>query len=203
MQYQKKIKLLEKNGYILRVKNKRPEIYIRRKGYEKLKEERIQYLDKMINDENNKEQTLTLDTDYVVDEYRNNINAANAGGANAPYAAIHGVASCTGTATVEFNILKKNVEDLVYSKIEDPQYVPLKTKYEPELNVYMTSTSAEPLVRNVDYVADYFNNEAVKDANGTSGPFVQITPKDTTNYTGSKTIPFSICLLYTSLSPRD
>lgn len=78
------------------------------------------------NDENNKEQTLTLDTDYVVDEYRNNINAANAGGANAPYAAIHGVASCTGTATVEFNILKKNVEDLVYSKIEDPQYVPLK-----------------------------------------------------------------------------
>lgn len=56
----------------------------------------------------------------------------------------------------------------------------------------MTSTSAEPLVRNVDYVADYFNNEAVKDANGTSGPFVQITPKDTTNYTGSKTIPFSI-----------
>ena len=144
------------------------------------------------NDENNKEQTLTLDTDYVVDEYRNNINAANAGGANAPYAAIHGVASCTGTATVEFNILKKNVEDLVYSKIEDPQYVPLKTKYEPELNVYMTSTSAEPLVRNVDYVADYFNNEAVKDANGTSGPFVQITPKDTTNYTGSKTIPFSI-----------
>lgn len=80
-----------------------------------------------------------------MDEYRNNINAANAGGANAPYAAIHGVASCTGTATVEFNILKKNVEDLVYSKIEDPQYVPLKTKYEPELNVYMTSTSAEPL----------------------------------------------------------
>lgn len=144
------------------------------------------------NDENNKEQTLTLDTDYVVDEYRNNINAANAGGANAPYAAIHGVASCTGTATVEFNILKKNVEDLVYSKIEDPQYVPLKTKYEPELNVYMTSTSAEPLVRNVDYTAAYFNNEAVKNANGTSGPFVQITPKDTTNYTGSKTIPFSI-----------
>lgn len=144
------------------------------------------------NDENNKEQTLTLDTDYVVDEYRNNINAANAGGANAPYAAIHGVASCTGTATVEFNILKKNVEDLVYSTIEDPQFVPLKTKYEPELNVYMTSTSAEPLVRNVDYVATYFNNEAVKAANGTSGPFVQITPKDTNNYTGSKTIPFSI-----------
>lgn len=53
MQYQK-IKFLEKNGYILRVKNKRPEIYISRKGYEKLKEERIQYLDKMINDENNK-----------------------------------------------------------------------------------------------------------------------------------------------------
>lgn len=50
----KKIKFLEKNGYILRVKNKRPEIYISRKGYEKLKEERIQYLDKMINDENNK-----------------------------------------------------------------------------------------------------------------------------------------------------
>lgn len=50
----KKIKFLEKNGYILRVKNKRPEIYISRKGYEKLKEERIQYLDKMINEENNK-----------------------------------------------------------------------------------------------------------------------------------------------------
>lgn len=50
----KKIKFLEKNGYILRVKNKRPEIYISGKGYEKLKEERIQYLDKMINDENNK-----------------------------------------------------------------------------------------------------------------------------------------------------
>lgn len=32
----KKIKFLEKNGYILRVKNKRPEIYISRKGYEKL-----------------------------------------------------------------------------------------------------------------------------------------------------------------------
>ena len=51
----KKIKFLEKNGYILRVKNKRPEIYISRKGYEKLKEERIKYLNKMINDENNKE----------------------------------------------------------------------------------------------------------------------------------------------------
>lgn len=50
----KKIKFLEKNGYILRAKNKRPEIYISKKGYEKLKEERIQYLDKMINDENNK-----------------------------------------------------------------------------------------------------------------------------------------------------
>lgn len=50
----KKIKFLEKNGYILRVKNKRPEIYISKKGYEKLKEMRIQYLDKMINDENNK-----------------------------------------------------------------------------------------------------------------------------------------------------
>ncbi len=50
----KKIKFLEKNGYILRVENKRPEIYISRKGYEKLKEERIQYLEKMISDENNK-----------------------------------------------------------------------------------------------------------------------------------------------------
>lgn len=50
----KKIKFLEKNGYILRVKNKRPEIYISRKGYEKLKEERLQYLEKMIIDENNK-----------------------------------------------------------------------------------------------------------------------------------------------------
>lgn len=52
----KKMKFLEKNGYILKVKNKKAEIYISRKGYEKLKEERIQYLAQKINGENNKEQ---------------------------------------------------------------------------------------------------------------------------------------------------
>lgn len=50
----KKNKILRKEWIYIKSKNKRPEIYISRKGYEKLKEERIQYLDKMINDENNK-----------------------------------------------------------------------------------------------------------------------------------------------------
>ena len=34
----------EKEGYVLRIKNRRPELYISKKGYEKLKNERINYL---------------------------------------------------------------------------------------------------------------------------------------------------------------
>lgn len=48
----KKIKFLEENGYILRRKDKRPEIYISRKGYEKLKQDRINYLNEMMSKEN-------------------------------------------------------------------------------------------------------------------------------------------------------
>lgn len=47
----KKIKFLEENGYILRKENRRPEIYISKKGYEKLKQDRINYLDEMMNKE--------------------------------------------------------------------------------------------------------------------------------------------------------
>ena len=44
----KKISRLEKEGYILRIKNKRPSIYISEEGYELLKRERIEYLDEQI-----------------------------------------------------------------------------------------------------------------------------------------------------------
>lgn len=50
--YFKKIKFLEENGYILRRKDKKSEIYISRNGYEKLKQDRINYLNEMINKEN-------------------------------------------------------------------------------------------------------------------------------------------------------
>lgn len=144
------------------------------------------------NDENGQEQTLSLGTDYIVEEYCNNVNAAASNGANAPYATVRGVNSCTGSIIVPFTILKKDVADLVYSDVTDPQYVPLKVKYEPEVQVYMSSISSEPLEQDVAYTVQYFNNTAVLAANGTSGPFIQITPKDTTNYTGTHTIPFSI-----------
>lgn len=48
-----KLEQLEKDGYVLRVKNKRPEIYISQKGYDKLKTERIKYLSEQINDKRN------------------------------------------------------------------------------------------------------------------------------------------------------
>lgn len=144
------------------------------------------------NDENGQEQTLSLGTDYIVEEYRNNVNAAVSNGANAPYATVRGVNSCTGSIVVPFTILKKDVADLVYSDVTDPQYVPLKVKYEPEVEVYMSSISSEPLEQDVAYTVKYFNNTAVLAANGTDGPFIQITPKDTANYTGTHTIPFSI-----------
>ena len=44
----KKLKRLEQSGDVLRIKNKRPEIYISQNGYNKLKEERIKYLDEEI-----------------------------------------------------------------------------------------------------------------------------------------------------------
>lgn len=49
----KKINKLEKDGYILRIENKRPSIYISKKGYEKLKQERIDYLNNLIINEHN------------------------------------------------------------------------------------------------------------------------------------------------------
>lgn len=144
------------------------------------------------NDENGQEQTLSLGSDYIVEEYCNNVNAAQSNGANAPYAIVRGVNSCTGSLIVSFTILKKDLADLVYSEVTDPQFVPLKVKYKPEVQVYMSPTSSEPLEQDVAYTVKYFNNTAVLAANGTSGPFIQITPKDTTNYTGTHTIPFSI-----------
>lgn len=52
----KKIERLEKEGYVLRIKNRRPELYISKKGYEKLKNERINYLnEKIIEDPRFKE----------------------------------------------------------------------------------------------------------------------------------------------------
>jgi len=67
----KKISLLEKEGYILRVKNKRPEIYISRKGYEILREKRIQYLNEMINNNNKrlKEYYISLKNAIEKKEY--------------------------------------------------------------------------------------------------------------------------------------
>ena len=49
----KKIDKLEKKGYVLRIKDKRPSIYLSYEGYKQLKEERIQYLNDKINDKNN------------------------------------------------------------------------------------------------------------------------------------------------------
>ena len=52
----KKIEKFEKEGYVLRIKNRRPELYISKKGYEKLKNERINYLnEKIIEDPRFKE----------------------------------------------------------------------------------------------------------------------------------------------------
>lgn len=148
------------------------------------------------NDENGQEQTLVIEKDYVVEEYRNNVNAAQSNGVNAPYARVRGVGSCIGGMELFFTIQKRNMEDLIYSEVEDPQYVPMKTNYEPEFQVYMSSSSSEPLEKDVVYTAKYFNNDRVRPENGTSGPYILITPKDTVNYTGSHTIPFGIL-------PRD
>lgn len=144
------------------------------------------------DDENGQEQTLTYGTDYSVVEYKNNINAAVSSGPNAPYATVIGLNSCSGTLKIPFTIEKKSMEDLVYSSVEDPEYEPLKAKYEPPIEVYMSTTSDVPLEKDVVYTATYLNNSKVASANGTTGPYIRITPKDTTNYTGVKTIPFSI-----------
>ena len=144
------------------------------------------------NDENGVEQTLSIGTDYMIEEYKNNVNAATSTGTNAPYLSVRGMNSCTGSIAATFNILKKDVADLAYSQVEDPEYVALQPKYEPELTVYMSPTSEEPLIRDVAYSLRYMNNDKVLAANGTSGPFIRVTPKDTANYTGSYDIPFSI-----------
>lgn len=147
------------------------------------------------SDENGQEQTLLLGRDYRIVEYKYNVNAADKNVPPAPQVLIQGVGSCDPLSlpfAKTFTIHKKSMEDLVYSTVADPQYKPLETKYEPALDVYMSTTSEMPLEAGVDYNAAYFNNDKVAAANGTTGPYIQITPKDTVNFTGAKTIPFSI-----------
>ena len=72
----KKIEKLEKNGYILRVKNKRPSIYITKEGYEVLRKERIEYLENQINNSEIKEYYIKLKEAIghpeLWDKYHNN-----------------------------------------------------------------------------------------------------------------------------------
>lgn len=145
-----------------------------------------------ITDENGEERTLTAGTDFVVETYANNVAAANKGSANAPYALISGTGSCTGEVQVEFNIQKRAMSELVYQPVTDPQYVPGKLSYTPEVKVYFTSADTEPLTAGVDYRVTYYNNTAVMAEDGVNGPYLVIEPTDTSNFEGSHVITFSI-----------
>lgn len=144
-------------------------------------------------DENGQEKTLTAGTDYQVTGYFNNKNAKDKSAANAPYAAIEGINSCTGSLNVLFTINKRDMDSLVYSDVVNPQYVPGQTSYCPAVSVYMSAIDADSkLTEGTDYSVHYYNNTSVSAANEMAGPYMEITPRDTNNYTGSHLIFFSI-----------
>lgn len=146
-----------------------------------------------ILDENGEKKSLKAGTDYVVADYTNNIKAGEKNAAGAPYATINGVGSCNGNVKVTFTILKRKMDELVYSQVENPQYVPGQTEYCPEVSVYMSNTDEDTkLTAGRDYSITYYNNDEVCEQNGTSGPYIQFEPIDRNNYEGSHQICFSI-----------
>ncbi|MGN0341762.1 MAG: GBS Bsp-like repeat-containing protein [Roseburia sp.] len=146
-----------------------------------------------ILDENGVEKTLKAGTDYMVAGYYNNVNAADKSAAGAPYASISGTGSCTGSLNALFTIKKRDMNDLVYSQVENPQYVPGQTDYRPDVSVYMSAIDEDSkLTAGREYSVNYYNNTAVLGQNGTSGPYMEFTPIDTNNYEGSYHIFFSI-----------
>ena len=93
---------------------------------------------------------------------------------------ITGIGSFTGTRTVSFKIKKKSVSSLTIDPIPDQIFTGSEIK--PSVTVKHGSIE---LVENKDYTLTYSNN-----TNVTSDASVVITGKG--NYTGTKTIKFSI-----------
>lgn len=144
-----------------------------------------------------KTQTLREGVDYTIVGYYNNKDAAEAGNEynyeSGPYVKIQAVPgkSVVGTRVIPFTIKQKDMEDLYYSKVENPTYESGKNLYEPPVAVKISSDSAEELLADNDYTINYYNNTQAAAANNTVGPYIEIKAYSR-NFTGSHIIPFSI-----------
>ena len=116
--------------------------------------------------------TLTAGTDYTVG-YANNIAVGSAS------ATITGIGNYSGTQTVSFNVVPLSVTGATIAAIPDQSYTGSAITPAPIVTYGATS-----LVNSVDYTVSYANNTAL----GTAS--VTITGKG--NYTGTKTVSFSI-----------
>lgn len=146
---------------------------------------------------NGKTQTLRENVDYIIVGYYNNKDAGEAGNEynyeSGPYVKIQAVPgrSVVGERVIPFTIHQKDMEDLYYSKVENPTYESGKTIYEPPVTVKIASDSAEELLADNDYTINYYNNTQAAAANNTVGPYIEIKAYSR-NFTGSHIIPFSI-----------
>lgn len=84
-----------------------------------------------------------------------------------PYVKIQAVPgkSVVGTRVIPFTIKQKDMEDLYYSKVENPTYESGKNLYEPPVAVKISSDSAEELLADNDYTINYYNNTQAAAAN--------------------------------------
>ena len=116
---------------------------------------------------------LTETTEYTV-SYSNNINAGQA------TVTVTGVGNYAGkTATAYFNILAKSIAGATISSIADKEYTGSAIK--PSVTV---KDGSKKLVSGTDYTVSYSNNVEP----GTA----KVTVKGKGNYTGSKSITFTI-----------
>lgn len=142
-------------------------------------------------------QTLKEGVDYTIVAYYNNKDAGEAGTdysyQTGPYVKIQAVPgrSIVGERVIPFTIQPKDMEELYYTRVENPVYETGKNLYEPELTVKIAAGSENVLVENNDYIATYVNNTQVATANGVVGPYIEVTAASS-NFTGTHLIPFSI-----------
>ena len=116
--------------------------------------------------------TLTPDTDYSV-SYSKNTNAGTA------TATVTGKGNYTGTNSVKFTILKKNIAELTFAKLKNTAYSGFPVT--PEVTV---SYGKKTLTKDTDYTVTYESNTVPGKAT------VTVTGKG--NYSGSKNLGFTI-----------
>lgn len=142
-------------------------------------------------------QTLREGVDYTIVSYFNNKDAGEAGTEysyeTGPYVKIQAVPgrSIVGERVIPFTIKPREMDDLYYTRVENPVYETGKKVYTPELSVKIAAASEDVLVENNDYILTYVNNTQVAAANGVMGPYIEVSAASS-NFTGTHLIPFSI-----------